>query len=403
MTSLLHLIFGHIKMNKVQSASIVLAVVLSVMTVFASLLLYKGLNLGADMQKQRSGADIIAVPLESEKYIDVKELLFTGAPMPIYVSESIEADITKIDGVKSTISHFFSQTLDASCCSANAATRLIGTDISNDWLIQPFMSRPIDHLADDECIVGSKIGGDFADSIILYNKQFKIIDKLAESGSDIDNSIIISKEMARNIAYNIPGNEYYWEKYGPVDTLISSVMIKTNEHAEMNRIINKINIIPGVKAIEQSRIVEDSQKNLESLLKLVFIFGILVLILASLQLISRFYTSAWDRKVEFALYKSLGASNKDLAVLVGGEAFLLTFSAFLIGGVGGYFFFRFLLDMFMKGNSFPFIMPDNIFVLSSLLTILLVLLVLVCISVTSPILQTKRIEPAEAMKQGDID
>ena len=129
---MLKLILQNLEKRKIQSVSTFLAVLISVAVLFALFLLYNGVSSGIETSRERMGADIVVVPRGVESLMDDTELLFTGAPATIYMSEDAASVISKIDGVERTTVQFYGQTLNSACCSTGAEQRIIGYDASTD-------------------------------------------------------------------------------------------------------------------------------------------------------------------------------------------------------------------------------------------------------------------------------
>ena len=78
------LIAHSLKMRKVLTASVVLAVAVSVMALFALGLTYGGVQQGVRASAERGGAQIMVVPRDAAADVSDTALLFTGAPAPVY-------------------------------------------------------------------------------------------------------------------------------------------------------------------------------------------------------------------------------------------------------------------------------------------------------------------------------
>ena len=88
-----HLVAHSLKMHKIQTASVVVSIALSVMLITTFGLVYGGVQQGIETSKARGGADVMAVPTDAMQYIDETELLYTGPPAPVYMDESIVDEI----------------------------------------------------------------------------------------------------------------------------------------------------------------------------------------------------------------------------------------------------------------------------------------------------------------------
>ena len=86
-------------MRKVLTASVVLAVAVSVMALFALGLTYGGVQQGVRASAERGGAQIMVVPRDAAADVSDTALLFTGAPAPVYFPVSTAEAIGEVEGV----------------------------------------------------------------------------------------------------------------------------------------------------------------------------------------------------------------------------------------------------------------------------------------------------------------
>ena len=86
---MLRLIIQNLKKRKIQTASVFMAVMISAAVVLALSLVYTGVSQGISTSEARMGADIVVVPAGTENLIEEKALLFSGAPVSIYMVEGV--------------------------------------------------------------------------------------------------------------------------------------------------------------------------------------------------------------------------------------------------------------------------------------------------------------------------
>ena len=363
------LIAHSLKMRKVLTASVVLAVAVGVMALF-----------------------VLWLPFAAVA------LLFTGAPAPVYFPVSTAEAIREVDGVGRATTQFFSQTLNESCCSTAGATRLIGVDFARDWTVQPFSGRDLSvGLADDEVILGADVG----DRLSLLGRTFTIVEKLEPSGADIDDSLLLAVDTARSLSEENLGLSYLWDKYGAPGDLVSCVLADLDGTADASVVLNRINAL--VYAFQRSGVVEASQKQLETVFLILLGAGVLMLASTLVQLFARFYSCVWERKSELALYRAMGASKGQLRALIGGEVAAIVGAGLVLGLACGAGLYVVLMDLLQDGSAFPFISPDpgETGALAAVLAATFALLALAAIA--APLAQIGRLDPSLAMQQGDID
>lgn len=398
------LVFHSLSMRKVQTVSVVLAVALSVMTLLALTMVYGGVQQGVAVNEQRSGAEALVVSADAAATVDDSELLFTGAPAPIYFPAETAERIAAIDGVERSTVQFFTQTLDESCCSTIGATRLIGVDFATDWTVQPFATRELpDTIGEKAVVIGANVGGEPGEGVRLLSDGFTVYDKLQPSGTDLDNSILMDIDVARQISAEAQGLGYLWKKYGEPDQIVSALLFDFDDDVARNITENRIRALGGVGVVERSTVVAESQKSLEAVFAILLGVGIIMLVATVVQLFARFYTCVWDRKSELALYRAIGASAKDLRKLIGAEAAIDTGAGYAIGVVAGVALYFGLLGLLQGSSSFPFIGLEWWAVVLVALGLLVLFALLTALAILMPLRQIGRLDPSLAMQQGDID
>ncbi len=191
------------------------------------------------------------------------------------MTEDVEQAIAELDGVEATSSQFFSQTLNASCCSAGEETRLIGIDPETDFVVSPLLPEgSSDALGEDEVIVGSGVTGIAGGALFIYGKPYDVVGTMAESGGDLDHSIIMSMDAARRISAETDGLKTTWERYGSPDELVSAIMVQATDDAEAyEKLKIKLNLTEGISYVENAKTAErhDRHHALAALRALLFV------------------------------------------------------------------------------------------------------------------------------------
>lgn len=398
------LILHSLKMHKVQTVSVTLSVALSVMALFALVLAYGGVQGGVQLNAQRSGAQIMVVPTEAAAELSGEDLLFTGAPASFYLSDDVTQRVANTEGVSRTTVQFFGQTLDASCCSVDTASRLIGVDFTTDWTIQPFAHIEIpDHLGADEVIVGASAAGNVGDTITLLGNKYTVVDRLEPSGSGLDQSLLLDIDVVRRTCGESADLAYLWDKYGNPQSLASCILVDYEDESQYDRLVVRLSNIDGVRVLERSALVSEAQGQLETVFAILLGAGLLMLISTLVQLFARFYSCVWDRKSELALYRAIGANRIQLRKLIGGEVAVIVAIGLVAGLILGIVLYQGLIGMLQNGAAFPFSsMSIGMMVgVGAAFVVVFALIALAAIAV--PLSQLGRLEPSLVMQQGDID
>lgn len=393
-------------MHKIQTASIITSVAASVMIMVTFGLMWGGVQQGIDVSKARGGADVMAVPSSSVSYIDETELLYTGAPAPLYMDEGIADSIASVDGVVAASPQFYGQTLDSGCCSTTGETRLIGIDPATDFVVRGLTDdNAVSSLGKNEIIAGSAVGGVRDNSLTIRDMKYTVVATMAETGTGFDSSIVADIDVVRDISRNLEGYDHYWQKYGDPANLVSCVMVNldADNASALTAVKARISLSGDATPLVRSEVADKSIEQLQSVFFLLIVAAAIMAVVVLLQLFARFYSSVWDHKSELALYRAIGASKKNLRTLIVGEVEALVGVGFAIGTVLGFAAQAALLSVMQEGLAFPYMAPD---VLPSILIVVIIAVALEVVSLISiavPLKQIERLDPSMAMQQGDID
>ena len=393
-----------ISMRRSASVATFCSVALAVAVVFVLSLTAIGVQGGLDATRQRLGADLMAVPAEAASDLDANTLLFTGAPMNIYMDESVADRISGIPGVQRVSVQFFGQTLDADCCTASKPTRLVGFDPASDWVIGPWAEDSIANTLDDTQIVaGVRIAPDYSRSggkVLGHNVELAAA--LMETGTDLDDSIFMSLDAAREFAKGSAGLAYLWDEYGDPDGLISCVLIDADD-GEQENVKRTIANMEGVGVVDSNSTIAEFSRQIGAVFVIMAGAALLLVAVTLFQLFARFFSLAWDRRSEIALYRALGASRREVSMLIVGEAGVLIGSGVVVGLVLGALLYLAVPSMLASAGTFPFLSPSVGYVALCAVGAAVLFLLVGLVAIAWPLLRAGRIDPAAAMQTGDID
>lgn len=393
-------------MHKIQTASIIASVALSVMLMVTFGLVYGGVQQGIETSKARGGADVMAVPTDAMQYIGETELLYTGAPAPVYMDKGIADEIASVDGVIKASPQFYGQTLNSGCCSTTGETRLIGIDPQTDFVVSALAGeKAVSELDETSVIVGSAVGGVTNGTLTIRDVQYRVVATMAETGTEFDSSIVADIDLVRDISRNLAGYEHYWQKNGDPSNLISCVMvdIADNDTQALSAVKARINLSGKATPLVRSEVADKATAQLQSVFFLLLVAAIVMAAVTLLQLFARFYSSVWDRKKELALYRAIGAGKGDLRKLIVGEAEALSVSGLIIGIALGFAAQGILLGVMQEGLAFPYTPPSAALCAAIVVATVAAIEIVSILSIIVPLRQIERLDPSTAMQQGDID
>lgn len=392
-----------LSMRRTHSLAVLCTIAATVAVLFALLLTYQGTSDGVRTASDRMGADLMVVPADAAAGVNADTLLFTGAPVTMYLNSSLLTQVKGVEGVEAATAQFYGRTLDNSCCSATRPVRLIGFDASDDWIISSWAQMPSDEkLGAGRVIIGSSVDGFEAGRGYLLGTSVEVAAVLEPTGTDLDGSLIMDIDQVRQLSRNEEGFADLWSTYGDPDDLVSAILVRVEE-GEVDEVRARLATLDGVSVLASSEVLSSVGGQLSAMLRVIMVVAVLMVLLSVLQLFARFYTTVWERRGELALYRALGATRRDLMLLIGGEAGILMAAGLVIGFVLGGLLFALVPSVLASAGSFPFIMPGVGHVALFAVAVVVVFAVLGLVAVLAPLRQCARVSPVAAMSAGDID
>lgn len=391
-----------ISMRRTQSLATLLSVALASAVVLALALSFIGVQNGLSRSAERMGADLMVIPSEAAVGLDENALLFTGSPANMYMDESVADEIAAVEGVERVSAQFYGQTLDASCCSASTPSRLIGIDPQTDWVVSPWADADLSQLSDGQIVVGADMEADFSDNPRVLGHDVEVAAVLDATGSDLDGSVLMSMDQVRAFVKETPELAYLWDEYGDPDTLVSCVMVDVADGAE-EAVAAELSDMPGLYVVQGSATVDRVADQLGSVFAIMLGAAALLVVATLFQLFARFFSLAWDRRSELALYRALGASRREISRLIVGEAGILVGGGVAAGIMLGAVLFLLVPGVLAGAGSFPFIAPSLALCVLCALGTAVLFAVIGLAAVAWPLARAGRIDPSSAMQTGDID
>lgn len=396
------LIWKSLLHRKLQSFAIIISITIAVAILFSIIAFSHGVSSGMELSKQRMGADIIVIPFGVT--LEPSLVLFGGATENTYMPAKIVDSIRAIPGVRQATPQFFTHALTADCHDIGNNIRMIGYDPTSDWIIGPWLKNAQKtELKSNEVILGAKVPTWVADQISILGKWYNIVTVAEETGTTLDYSLFVSMDEARRVVSTRSSLNSIWKKQGPPEELISTVLVQLDESADVEQVsagIRQTGLVQPIVASEVKKRINDQFTVLTWLLGGV---GLLVMILSLFQLFSRFYTLTWDRQAEWGLYLALGASGRDIAIIIAGEAVAVALTGSVAGLLLGGMLYKASLTLLETYQSFPFIPPSwQLLIVTSLLLVSL-FSGLGALAAWLPAYQGSRIDPSIIMTRGEFD
>lgn len=300
----------NIKNRKGRAYGIILLTAVLSFALFVSSFLMASLQNGLESLEGRMGADLIIVP---EGYdAKITDAILRGEPNTFFLDESVMEEISKLDGVEKVSPQFFLATLTAGCCSF--PIQIIGIDMDRDFTVAPWLESEIKApLGDREIVVGANVRGDYHEQVKFFNQAFTIKGRLGKTGTGFDNSVFMTIDDAKKLA-----KEYERVLENPeasVEGKISSVMVKLKPGVAAETVRDEVLETfrgQGVYPILTKSFMSEVASGIRALTPYILILMILLWVLSFLVLVLLAVVSMKERRREIAMFKIIGATEKQI-------------------------------------------------------------------------------------------
>ncbi len=324
-------IFGIAKRNisnrKIRSGIMIAFVFILASSLYISSLLINSMNLGLEKTIGRIGADLIVVPQEYEN--NMRSSLFLGECSTFYTDRSYMDKVAETEGIQQMTPQLYIASLEAECCGL--PTQIIAFDPETDFIVTPWLQdinkKEINY---GEVIVGNGVVADVGSTIKFFDIDFPVVGKLENTQTGYDYCVFMRFDTSKIILESERFKSLVDSTIDP-DNVISAIMIKAKNGANLNTMASRITYtykIP-VKAFTTNGMFSAISDNLDNLTSFSSILVTISFILAVLALICIFTITINERQHEFGVLISLGATQKQLVLIIVLEAVMIG----LIGGV----------------------------------------------------------------------
>jgi len=396
------LIWKSLLHRKLQSFAILFSIAIGVAIVFSVSALYNGVSSGMEISKQRMGADLVIIP--GGATIEPSLVLFGGAATNTYMDKKDFDAIRAIPGVRQATPQFYTQGLTADCHDIGTNNRMIGYDPTSDWIVAPWLKKiQKTTLKDNEVILGAKVPTWTQNKIMVLGTWYDIVAVAEETGTTLDYSLLVSMSEARRVVAKNLQLKPIWAKQGPPSELISTILVQVDESVDIMDVVTAIQTVDYLQVIVASDIKKRINDQFTVLLGLLGGIGLLVVLSSLFQLFSRFYTLTVERQAEWGLYLALGASGRDIGLIIVGEAVVVALTGSLAGLLLGGGLYKESLVLLQSYQSFPFVEPTWSFFASVSLLLIGTFSGLGALAAWLPAYRGSRIDPSTIMTRGEFD
>ena len=259
----MHLGLRNIRRRPYRSFCLVLAAMIASYAVIVGLTVKASLNNGITRMQERLGADLMIVPEDSE--IQARNVLLTGEPEFFYMDRTIAQIAADTDGVESVTTQFYFTSLSSDCCSTRV--QLIAFDPDSDFVIVPWIDERItDGIENGQVIIGSEVTALSDGNVKFYGSEYEVAGKLGETATGLDSSVFMSRETMRQILSDAKSKGYQFLNPEEDEGLVSSILIRVREGADLTQIEKTINNnTDGIRIIETDGLIDDVSVRLGSM------------------------------------------------------------------------------------------------------------------------------------------
>lgn len=360
-----------------------------------------GYRQGVTLSSERLGADVVLFPKDVPA--EGQTVLLSGEPLNVYFPEQkILQALQGVQGIGLWTPQFFTQTLNADCCSVEGENRLVGIDWASDFLVKPWIrgSAP-KTLGAYEAIIGSNVAT-YEDNITILDAPFHIVARLYPTGTAMDQTIFIPLQTARDLVAHSDTVVHAWGKDIDPYTSLSAIFIRAQDRYNPQLLAYHLNQIPDVQVIETSDVLYRARETFMWTGRMLLIALLFFTFLAFIAIYGRLVGDVTRRKSDFALMRALGLTRGKVVRWFAWESFFTVWAAVILA-VPLYSWYRWIFSRFSSINpSQPFIPLTLKETVGVALTVLIIFWIVIFLSQLVGSQYSKKKALAQAFGEGDV-
>lgn len=309
---------------------VVLLAILTFLMIGGSLFILVLRN-GLKGMEKRLGADVMVVPAGCEK--TAESVLLEGSREYFYFEQLVADNIRSVNGIEKLTEQFYLSSLVADCCSSQVG--IVGFDPKTDFIIQPWIDeKDKGQIGTGKAIVGSDIEVGEDRVITLFGREYPVISILASTGTSMDTSVYFTMDTVPQLIEDAENKGIQFLDSQKNENTISSIFITLQSGVTEREIARRINEIvdADVDILYPDSILSTFAQSTNHMVSVTYITLLVVWLVVEFILLIVCYISSNGRKKEYALFRVLGLSKKQLIVMVVNEGMLISLIGFVLGG-----------------------------------------------------------------------
>jgi putative ABC transport system permease protein len=363
----------------------------------STVLVMQGARSSLDLTLTRLGADILVVPQGSEA--QTQGALLMGQPVKAYLPLSKVQEVAAVPGVEKASPQLYLESLaDAPCCSVSNMF-IVAFDPKTDFTLGPWLGQSTGR----ELSLGQAVGGKYVfvpegqENIELYGYILSLEGNLQPTGTNLDNTIFITFDTAREMARLSVHNAA--QPLVLPEASASSILVKVAPGYDPKAVaVDIYKRVSGISPIQSPEMFGTFRSQVSGVLRAMLLVLGLALGLSLLLIGFVFSIAVNERRRQIGVLRALGATRGAVIVSLLTEATILAAAGALVGVIlaaVGIYLFRNLLTSSLGFFAFP--SPG--LVAGMVVAGLVLAIVCVAIAAAVPALRISRQEPAVSMRE----
>jgi putative ABC transport system permease protein len=343
-----------------RTAALVILTFLLSFSAMAGFLMVSGLKSGLNSLESKLGADIMVVPYEATTKSTFSNMILQGNPGYFYMSENVLDKLGNIEGIGQVSSQFYLASTSSGCCDYKV--QIIGYDPNSDFTIGPWLKDNYSGTVSDyEIIVGNQLNAFPGDTLRFFDVNCTVVAKLDETGSYLDTAVYANMNTIKAMIDGAKNNGMHTFDNVDSDNLVSSILINVADGYSVDEVMNDINIhVRKVEAVRTQNMISNVSDGLANISGIVTILVGAIWLLTLIILILVFTMIGNERKKEFAILRGMGASRKELSLIMTKESFYVCIIGSVIGALLGTVTIVLFANFVRSSLSLPFLTSSDL-------------------------------------------